>query len=93
MEKQLVKELKEMIGGEAEQIVAYTGSFEAHSAKDEQALSDILSMLKNINAAIVKIEESHQKRLHLAKELAKALDEMEMDSKKFAEKYGKTALS
>lgn len=93
MEKQIVKELKEMIGGEAEQIVAYAGRFEVHSAKDEQALSDILSMLKNINAAIVKIEESHQKRLHLANELAKALDEMEMDSKKFAEKYGKTALS
>jgi hypothetical protein len=90
MEKQVVKEIKEKIGKEAEQIVAYVGSFEVHSAKDEQALADILSMLTNISAAIAKIEESHRKRIQLAKELAKALDEMEIDSKKFAEKHGKT---
>lgn len=89
MEKENVKELKEIIGSEAQQIIAYADSFESHSAKDEQALTDILSMLKNINAAIVRIEESHQKRLQLSRELARALEEMEMDSKKFAEKHGK----
>ncbi len=93
MEKPVMKELKEKIGKEAEHIVAYVGSFEVHSAKDEQALADILSMLKNINASIVKIEASHQKRIQLAKELAKALDEMETDSKKFAEKHGKKTSS
>jgi methyl-accepting chemotaxis protein len=93
MEKHTVKEQKENIGKEAEHIVGYIGSFEVHSAKDEQALADILSMLKNINASIVKIEASHQKRIQLAKELAKALDEMETDSKKFAEKHGKKAPS
>ncbi|MGA9141343.1 MAG: hypothetical protein WBZ29_14040 [Methanocella sp.] len=90
MEKPAVKDIKEKIGIEAEQIVAYAGSFEVHSAKDEQALVDILAMLTNASAAIAKIEESHRKRIQLAKDLAKALDEMETDSKKFAEKHGKT---
>ncbi len=89
MEKAAVKEIKENIDAEAEQISAYAGSFQAHSAKDEQALADILSMLKNINAEIARIEEAHQKRIRLAKELAQALNEMETDSKKFAEKHGK----
>jgi len=93
MEKPVMKELKEKIGKEAEHIAAYVGSFEVHSAKDEQALADILSMLNNTSAAIVRIEESHQKRIQLAKELAKALEEMETDSKKFAEKHGKKVSS
>jgi hypothetical protein len=93
MEKPVIKELKEKIGKEAEHIAAYVSSFEVHSAKDEKALADILSMLMNINAFIVKTEESHQKRIQLAKELAKALDEMETDTKKFAERHGKKSPS
>ncbi len=87
--KTSVKETQEKIAQELDQISRYVSGFEALSARDGQALADILSMLASVNAAIVKIEESHQKRIHLAKELAKSLAEMEDGVRQFAEKHGK----
>jgi hypothetical protein len=91
MEKMGVKEYKEIIGKEVDSILRYVSSFEAHSAKDLQALADIHSLLAGVNTAIVKIEESHQRRLHLTRELSKALSEIETESTKFAEKHKKDA--
>jgi hypothetical protein len=89
MEKNSVKECKEKISREIDGILRYVSDFEVHSAKDLQALVDIQSMLSNVNAAVVKIEESHQRRIHLTKELTKALNEIETESTKFAERHGK----
>jgi hypothetical protein len=91
MEKTGVKEYKERISKEVDSILRYVGNFEAQSARDLQALADIHSMLAGVNAAIVKIEESHQRRIHLTKELSKALSEIETESSKFAEKHKKDA--
>ena len=87
MEKTGVKECKEKISKEVDSILRYVSSFEVHSAKDLQALANIQSMLEGITATIVKIEESHQRRIHLTKELSKALSEIETESTKFAEKH------
>jgi hypothetical protein len=89
MEKTNVKECKEKISEEIDNILRYVSSFEVHSAKDMQALADIQSMLSNVNAAVVKIEESHQRRIHLTMELSKTLNEIESESTKFAEKHKK----
>ena len=89
MEKTGVREIKGKIAGELEQIGRYVGGFAPQSAKDEQALADILSMVSGVNAEIGKIEEAHQRRLHLTRELAKALSEMEKDASQFAERHGK----
>ncbi len=93
MEKQIVREIKDKISKEAEHIVGYVSGFDSHSAKDEQALAEILSMLTGISTAIVKIEDSHQRRIKLSRELESTLSEMETDSKKFADKYGKKVSS
>jgi hypothetical protein len=87
MEKTGVREYKEKISKEVDNILHYVSSFEVCSAKDLQALADIHSMLAGVNAAVIKIEESHQRRLHLMKELSKALGEIETESTKFAEKH------
>lgn len=89
MEKPGVSENKEKIGQELEHIGQYVSGFHPQSAKDEQALADILSMLAGVSAEIAKIEEAHQRRKHLTKELSKALAEMEKDTTQFAEKHGK----
>jgi hypothetical protein len=87
MDKTSVKEYKKKISEEVDSILRYVSSFEVYSAKDLQALTDIHSMLAGINAAVVKIEESHQRRIHLTHELSKALSEIETESTKFAEKH------
>lgn len=89
MDKKGVKEYKEMISKEVEGILRYISSFEVHSAKDLQALTEVYTMLTGVSAAIVKIEESHQRRIHLTSELTRALDDIESQSAKFAEKYAK----
>ena len=89
MEKKGASEYKEMISKEIDGILRYVASFEVCSAKDLQALADVQSMLAGVSAAVVKIEESHQRRIHLTKELSKALGEIESESAKFAEKHGK----
>ena len=89
MEKKGAKEYKEMITREVDSILLYVSNFEVCSAKDLQALADIQSMLAGVSAAIVKIEESHKRRIHLTQELSKALNEIESESTKFAEKHGK----
>ncbi len=89
MEKNGVKEYKEKISQEIDSILHYVSGFEVHSAKDLQALADIQSMLAGVNAAVVKIEESHQRRIHLMKELSKTLGEIESESTKFADKHRK----
>ncbi len=89
MEKPDAKGYKEKIGEELDSILRYVSSFEIYSAKDLQALADIQSMLAGVNAAVLKIEESHQRRIHLMKELSKTLGEIESESTKFAEKHGK----
>lgn len=91
MEKTNVKACKEKISQEIDSILRYVSGFEVHSAKDMQALVDIQSMLSNVNAAVVKIEESHQRRIHLTMELSKALKEIETESTKFAEKHRNVA--
>jgi hypothetical protein len=91
MEKPNVKECKEKISKEIDSILRYVGGFEVHSAKDMQALVDIQSMLSNVNAAVVKIEESHQRRIHLTMELSKTLKEIEAENTKFAEKHRNVA--
>jgi hypothetical protein len=89
MEKTGVKEYKEKISKEVDSILRYVSSFEVQSAKDLQALAEIQSMLAGVSATIVRIEESHQRRIHLTKELSKALGEIETESMKFAEKHKK----
>jgi hypothetical protein len=89
MDKKGVKEYKEKISKEVDSILRYVGSFEVHSAKDLQALADIQSMLAGVNATVVRIEESHQRRIHLTQELSKALKEIETESTKFADKHRK----
>jgi hypothetical protein len=89
MEKTGVKGYKENISKEIDNILHYVSSFEVYSAKDLQALADIQSMLAGVSAAIIKIEESHQRRIHLTKELSKALSEIETESSRFAEKHSK----
>lgn len=89
MEKTSVSEYKERIGRQIDDILRYVSGFEVHSAKDLQALADIQSMLEGVNAALIKIEESHQRRIQLMSELSRALEEMELESKKFAERHGK----
>jgi hypothetical protein len=89
MEKKDARAYKEMISKEVDSILQYVSSFEVYSAKDMQALVDIQSMLTGVSEAVVKIEESHQRRIHLTKELSKALSEIETESSKFAEKHGK----
>jgi hypothetical protein len=89
MDKKGAREYKEMINSEVDSILRYVSNFEVCSAKDLQALADIQSMLAGVSAAVVKIEESHQRRIHLTKELSKALSEIESESTKFAEKHGK----
>jgi hypothetical protein len=87
MEKTGVKEYKEKISKEVDSILQYVSSFEVHSAKDLQALAEIQSMLEGVNATLVKIEESHQRRIALTQELTRALSEIETESSKFADKH------
>ncbi len=89
MERSDAKGYKEKIAEELDSILRYVGSFEIYSAKDLQALADIQSMLAGVNAAVLKIEESHQRRIHLMNELSKTLNEIESESTKFAEKHKK----
>lgn len=91
MDNKKSEEYKEQIGKELSHIIEYTKGFHACSAKDEQALAEILSMLTDIRAAIGKIEASHQRRMQLTEELARTLGEMENQHKSFAEKHGKSS--
>ncbi|HUL62774.1 MAG TPA: hypothetical protein VLT35_06900 [Methanocella sp.] len=68
---------KTAIGEYVAEIVRYVESFEVRSAKDEQALSDILSMVKDVSARVNEIEAAHQKRIVLTKELEARLAELE----------------
>lgn len=68
------------------EITRYVNNFEVKSAKDEQALSDILSMVKGISDRIDSIEAAHQKRIKLAQELEAKLAELETGLNEFAVK-------
>ena len=81
-----------MIEKEAEYIVKYVKSFEVFSARDEAAIGEILAMMNNAHAAIDRIEEAHQKRIVLMREMAKTISAMEDDHKQFASKHKKAAM-
>ena len=65
------------------EILRYLDSFDVQSAKDDQALSDILSMVKGISGKINEIEATHEKRVQLTKELEAKLAELETVSNQF----------
>ena len=89
MDSAKIAEKRKLIEEEAGFIVGYVGDFEIHSAKDETALGNILSMLHRTHEAIDLIEEGHQKRIVLMGEMQKTVSAMEEDHKKFAEKHRK----
>jgi methyl-accepting chemotaxis protein len=68
------------------EITRYVNNFEVKSAKDEQALSDILLMVKGISERIDSIEAAHQKRIKLTQELESKLAELETVVNEFAVK-------
>lgn len=82
--------MRKLIENEAEYIVQYVKEFKAYSAKDEAAIGEILSVLKNLHVTVDRIEESHQKRIILMNEMAKTISAMEEDHKQFASIHKKT---
>jgi hypothetical protein len=89
MDRKKSGDYKEQIFKEANYVIDYVGGFEVHSARDEQALAEILSMLAGVRAAIERIEASHQRRIELMGELARTLGEMENQHQAFADRLGK----
>lgn len=67
-------------------ITRYVENFDVQSAKDEQALYDILGMVKDVSTKINVIEAAHQKRIKLTQELESKLAELESDFNRFAVK-------
>jgi len=85
MDERRTDEQKEQIGNELDQIRAYVAGFRVCSAKDEQALAQVLAMLRDVRSATVAIEAAHQRRIQLMEELAKAVADMEQSHRSFAE--------
>lgn len=91
MKSAKTEEKRNIIEKEAEYIVRYVKGFEVFSARDEAAMSEILTAMNNLHAKIDSIEESHQKRIILMKEMAKTVNAMEEDHKQFASKHKKSS--
>jgi len=91
MESTKTTENRSLIEKEAAYIVQYVRSFQVHTGKDETALTEILSMLNNLHAAIDRIEESHQRRIILMEEMRKTVSAMEDEQRQFVEKHKNVA--
>jgi hypothetical protein len=87
MEAKKTAENRNLIEKEAEFIVKYVKDFQIYSAKDDAAIREILIELTDLHVRIDRIEESHQRRIILMREMAKTINAMEEDHKQFATKY------
>lgn len=91
MESNKTAENRDLIEKEAEFIVQYVKNFQVLSAKDDAAIREILVELTDLHVRIDGIEEAHQRRIILMREMAKTIDAMEEDHKQFATKYKKAS--
>ena len=89
MESAKTTENRGLIEKEAEYIINYVRGFRVHTAKDETALAEILSMLNNLHMTVDRIEEAHQRRIILMEEMMKTVSAMEDEQKQFVEKHKK----
>jgi hypothetical protein len=79
--------LKEIIDRDAAKVVSYAKGFQVHSAKDEQALVEIASTLQALSSRVDEIEEAHQRRLKMMRDLMDKVSELETGHEKFAESF------
>jgi hypothetical protein len=88
-----VSGLRSIIDRDAAKIVSYAKTFEVHSAKDEQALVEIASTLEALSVRVDEIEEAHQLRLKMMRDLMQKLNELESGHQQFAESFKRKTLA